>query len=529
MTEFDGGMDAGVEAANQQPDESVDASVASVAGCDDELPPVVCPENFRIDYGVTSPCRILIAGNPNRTNPHIITLRATDLPEFSGGVFHWQALTPKIEIIGTNRGTSIRIKATGNDLSDSRDDQTIRVTRTHRDGGCSPIDRDIHFTVAKITFSKASDDSLHQYGFDDMDNDNSRDIRNDNNRISIKKADYTFINVKIEGGNLVGTDFDFLSDNNDVCTPVAPEAVSQFDLRINAGDRNGHTLLHAKAKCAGATSFRSIHVHVYQENIGYFVVGKFENAAAIRAGSPGIIYRTDDFAAHEGPANEKLKEAVAKFDIINLASGDNITEFSFESGTNELTYKLGGVPCQDYSNLFTAFGNCGDRVRIAIVPRMKSYYYLSQDAAIGATQLFFHGDVFISGRNMPITDIDNVTTEPLIVTGHGTKNSIINCAPTVNAYRAGARYEFPAQAWGGSQMIVIAEDASFDITRWTINHEGCHSAYQLADIKDDLTNTMYYAQDRTAEYRLRYCGRNLNYDPAPGTPVQTENQWETIH
>ncbi len=461
-----------------------------------------CPlANCPTDFQINAPCKIIKANGGN------VQMTAADLPGFSGGTFAWSTTSTKVSLINPNSSTvTVQGSATP---SAGRDAETITVTRSA--SGCSPVVKTVNVTVAKVTFSAAT--TTQRYGYDNFDT--PADPLDDH--ISIKKLDYTFLKVDIEGGAL-GTDFDFVCDDASVCTIVAPGATASFDLRLDAGAKNkADTTLHAKVKCPSATSFANIQVHVYKEKKVEVVVAKIYDSQ--EAGT-NLRFPNADYAAETNNINNKMKEAVVKLDISNYDTTNAKTDVRYDlDGNGALSYDIDSGGGTELDAIKTAMTGTGTKTRVAIVRKMKSYYYLSAAAAVGDTTVTIKGGrvFYVAGDTFPIgtgASKENVTF------ASSSGSTITLSSPLTKAHAAGDHLEFPASGWSSDPILVIEGNSSFNILKRTIPHEAGHRNLGLTDV-DDTTNIMHYSRART-DYRLRYCPRTKYRGGG------TENQWETI-
>ncbi len=454
-----------------------------------------CAHDFEID----SPCKIIKVGGGR------VQMSASDLPGFSGGSFAWTTTSSKIRLINPNSATvTVEGLATP---SSSRDAETITVTRT--ENGCSPIEKTVQVTVAKVTFSAST---IQRYGYDDFDTPaNPLD-----DHVCIKRSDHTFLKVDIEGGAL-GTDFDFVCDDPSICTPVAPGAAASFDLRLNAGSQTkAETPLHAKVKCPAATSFTQIQVHVYKEKVVNVVVAKIYDSTEART---NLRFPTADYGGETNTINDKLKEGVVKFNIRNYDSGNARTDVRYDlDGNGVLSYDIGNRGGAELSAIQRAMTGTGTSTRVAVIRDMKSFYYLSAAAARGATTIRVTGRIFFTpGDTAPLgtgASQEDITVDS--VSG----STITLRTPLRNRHSSGEPLEFPASGWGSNPILVTEGSSTFDVLKWTIPHEAGHTALGLKDV-NDTTNFMHYSRARS-DYRLRYCPRTKRYETG------TENQWDTI-
>lgn len=465
----------------------------SPAGGTDES---CCPSGFNL-----SPCRIVKVDGS-------LQISATELTGFPAGTYEWTTSSGKITLENPNSST-VTVKA-GPDPGSGRESETINVTR--KATGCPPVTKAVKVTVAKVTFSESPN---QRYGYDDFDTpaDNTDD------HICVKKSDHTFVKVKIEGGAL-GTDFDWACDDAATCDVVQPGGDAEFDLRLNAGAHNKReTTLKAKSKCSGAEVFAQLKVHVYKERSVDVVIAKFDKTDA----GTNMRFPTADYASHQNPANDKLKQGVVKYNLSNYDANNKPTPVNLASGTSTLTYDIAAGGGADLTAISSAMTGTGSKVRVAIIRAMKSVYYLAAAAAAGDTSVTVTaGSTFFQvGDSPPIGS--GATQENLSITA--LNGSTITCAPLANDHAAGETIEFPAAGWSSDPILIIEGSASLDVAKWTILHEVGHRAEGLG-LRDiiDRTNFMHFSQSWT-DYRLRYCPRLKNY---PAGTTDKENQWELI-
>jgi hypothetical protein len=391
--------------------------------------------------------------------------------------------------------------------SPSRNAETITVTRTSP--GCDPIVKTVNVTVAKVTFSASP---IQRYGYDDFDT--PADPLDDH--VCIKKSDHTFLHVVIEGG-AVGTDFDFVCDNPAICTPVAPGATATFDLRLDAGPPNSdHTTLHAKVRCPGAESFTHIEVHVYKEKVVEVVVAKIYDSTV--AGT-NLGFPTADYASHTPTVNDKLKEAVVKFDIINYDPGNAQTNVRYDlDGNGALSFDIAAGGGPEFAAIRAAMTGTGTRTRVAIVKTMKSYYYLSAAAGVGDSTLSVTAArVFNYPPGSYALGLGASQENVSVASVAG--STVTLSAPLVTAHPIGAPLEFPAVGWSSDPIVIVEGTRPLNRIMWDVPHEVGHRTLNLKDV-NDVNSFMYYATQ--TDNRLRYCPRVRTYQPG------TENQWETI-
>ncbi len=433
-------------------------------------------------------------------------MSASELPEYPAGTYSWTTTSAKISLTNPNSSTvTVVAKATP---SASRDAETITVTRTA--AGCSPVTKTVNVTVAKVTFSAAAG---QRYGYDDFDTpaDSSDD------HVCVKKSDHTFLKVTIEGG-AVGTDFNFVCDDSSICAPAAPGGNASFDLRLNAGNKTkDHTTLHAKCKCPDATSFTNIEVHVYKEKEVEVVVAKIYDST--EAGT-NLRFPNANYGAETNTVNGKMKEGVVKFAISNYDAGNARTDVRYDlDGNGVLSYDIAAGGGAELNAINTAMTGTGTKTRVAIVKDMKSYYFLSDNAAVGDdTITVTAGSVFnYPGGSYPL---GTGASKEEVTVKSSAGNEITLKDPLTKDHARGEPLEFPASGWSCDPILVIEGSSTFNTLKWTIPHEAGHRNLSLKDV-EDTTSIMYYSRGRT-DYRLRYCPRTKRYEAG------TENQWETI-
>jgi hypothetical protein len=459
-----------------------------------------CPSG-PADFTITAQTRIVKkSGAP-------IQITAADAPGCSGGTFAWTTASTKITL--TNGGSATVTVQGLAQVSASRDAEVITVTRTQ--AGVAPVTKTVNVTVAEVTFSKAT---TQRYGYDDFDTPaNPAD-----DHVSIKKSDHSFVHVDITGGAL-GDDFDFVCDDNTVCTAVAPGANASFDLRLDAGNKNkNESPLHAKVKSPSRESFASIAVDVYAEKAVSAVVAKVHDSrsATTALRLPGL----NPAGAHLTRVNDKLKEGVVHFDITTYDPGGATTDIRFDLDSNgALSFDINAGGGPELAAIGSAMTGTGTSIRVVVVRALRSYYYLSAAVAVGATTLSVRGSSVFKypvgqvalglGADSEMVTVSNVAGTTITLSAGVTK-----------AHAVGTPIEFPATGWS-SNPIIIAEntDSESDILG-AIPHEVAHRALTLADVTD-RTNCMHFERGRT-DFRLRYCPRTLRYSAG------TENQWEKI-
>jgi hypothetical protein len=238
-------------------------------------------------------------------------------------------------------------------------------------------------------------------------------------------------------------------------------------------------------------------------------------------------------ASHTAAVNAKLKEAVVQFDIANFTAGNAVTHAAFDLDLNDaLSYDINAGGGRELDVIKAAMTGTGNKTRIVIVKKLKSYYYLSQAVAIGATRLMVRGASVFPYTSFPNVNLGSGADRELVTVSSVSGNTIILSAPGVTKPQpVHSRIEFIAAGWA-SDPIIITEESSVDGTLlaendilWAIPHEAGHRKLIEPDILgdvDDPTNVMHHQMGGT-DYRLRYCPRTRRYPPAG-----TENQWELI-
>ncbi|MFL6656560.1 MAG: hypothetical protein ACJ8GW_00665 [Massilia sp.] len=459
---------------------------------------VVLPGTPSVDFVLTTPCLIVNVGAR-------ISMTAADLPGESGGTYTWSSPSTKIQLVNTTGGTLV-VKALAAP-SAARDAETITVTRTAPDGSTKV--KTVSLTVAKVTFSPAA---TQKYGYDDFDTP----LVLDDDHLSVKSSGDTLVNVKIEGGAL-GSDFNFVAVDPTVCTCDPAPGTATFDLTVHAKTwQKKASVLQAKVKCPSAAVFAKITVHVYTEKVVKVLVAKVADSAS--AGTT-LTYATADYAAHQAPANDKLKEAVVKYEITNFDAANNVTNVAFDTdASGALSYDINNGGGAEFNLIKAAVtSTVAGQFRVVIIKEMKSYYYLSVAAAVGDTTITVRGaNVF----QAPMVLDSGANKETVTVTGN-TGNVGTLSAPLAFAHPVGTKVEFPAAGWGNDPIMIAEGSATLDVTKWTILHEVGHRALELMDIVD-TKDFMHFSQANT-DYRLRFCPRVSKYKPGV-----KENQWDKI-
>jgi hypothetical protein len=467
-----------------------------------------CPNDFLVD----APCRIIKAGGGR------VQISAYELFGYPDGTYAWTTTSTKIRLSGANTST-VTVEALANP-SDFLDAETITVTRTA--SGCSPVAKTVNVTVAKVTFSESRN---QRYGYDDFDTPaNPLD-----DHICVKSADNTFVKVDIEGGAL-STDFNFVCDCSDI-VPVSPPASASFDLRLNANISTFkiNTTLHARCTCPEATSFASIAVHVYKEKRVDVVVAKIHDSTS--AGT-SLHYTALNASTHTAAVNAKLKEAVVRFDISNFDAANAVTDVAYDLDHNgALSYDINAGGGAEVQAINRAMTGTGTKTRVAIVRKLKSYYYLSQAVVIGATTLQVRGGNVFDYSSFPNVPLGTGADQEPVTVSSVSGSTITLASGVTKPHGIGAPIEFIAAGWSSDPIIIVEENAADGslITQndilWTIPHEVGHRDLGppgdgLVDVNDQ-TNNMHHQQGGT-DYRLRYCPRTKTYNPG------TENQWDKI-
>ena len=431
-------------------------------------------------------------------------MTAADLPGESGGTYEWSTSSTKIRLANTTGGTLAVEVLT--EPGTGRDSESITVTRTAANGAKQT--KEVLLTVARVTFGPAA---TQKYGYDDFDTP----ITVDDNHISIKSGGETYVAVKIDGG-AIGTDFDFAFDGVRTCTATPAPATAVFDLHVRARLwPKKITVLTAKVKCPAQTSFAQITFHIYSEKVVNVLVAKIADARSVRT---ALRFATADYTAHQALGNDKLKEGVVKFEMINFSPVNAVTNIPYDfDGSGFLTYDINAGGGAEFERIRSLFPPVLNQTRVVIVRDMKSYYYVDRRIMAGATSISLRGTNVFSATMILGT---GATREVVVVTA-STGNIAHLASPLTFDHAVGETVEFNAAAWSNDPIIIAEGGTSLDEAKWTILHEVGHSALKLEDI-DDLTNFMHHSQDNT-DHRLRICGRNCHYKPG----VQ-ENQWNTI-
>lgn len=462
---------------------------------------VALPGKKSKDFIVNARCRILNVGA--RTS-----LSASDLPGDEPGTFTWSTNSNKIRIVNSS-GPVVAIEALLQP-STARDQETITVVRTSSSGLKS--EKTVKLTVARIKFGPTNKQS---YGYDDYD---TPAIVQDHH-VSVGASDSTFIAVNIEGG-AIGTDFDFVFDDETVCKVGKVPDSSGFDLSIQAvtGVKR-ETVLRAKAKCPSQPEFSRIFVNVYPKKTVDVLVAKVADKNSIHT---TLRFPLVNYALHQDAANKKLRDAVVQFRIQNFDSANKVTDVTFDVETKGvLAYDINEGGGKALEMIDKVIGNSTGKYRVVIVKKMKSYYYLSRPAKKGDKEIFVKGDnIFKSEMILGTGD----SKEDIIV-AESMANVGYLASPLTKDHPSGEPVEFPAAGWSSDPIVICegeGEDESLlDTTKWTIIHEVGHAALDFLDVVDP-TNLMHFSQDNS-DNKLRHCPRVRHY-----SVNEKENQWETI-
>lgn len=456
-----------------------------------------CPERCPTDFAIEAPCRIIKADGGS------VQISASEMPGYPAGTYEWTTTSTKIRLSRANTST-VTVTARANHSS-GRDAEIITVTRTAC--GCGPIVKTVNVTVAKVSFSKSSN---QRYGYDDYDTPrNTQD-----NHICVKSGGNTLLQVDINGG-ATSADFNFVCEDGRIDAEF-PAASASFELRLraNLSIAKLNTRLHARCQCSDATSFSSIKVHVYREKRVEVVVAKI---------GTNLRFPGADYAAHQNAANDKLKEAVVMYRMYNYNADNSILRVHYDlDGNRAFTYDIANNGGRELDAIRRAMTGTRRRIRVAIVRNMVSYYYLS--APVNATDTsvtVMAGSVFdMAGDSVKLGT--GATQEQVTVTSvSGNTVNLVRGTPA-HPHATGDPLEFPAAGWSSDPIMVIEGDTDLDEIKWTIIHEVGHRALNFQDV-DDTHNIMHFQQGAT-DHRLRYCPRARHYNPPGGR----ENQWETI-
>lgn len=259
---------------------------------------VILPGKPSKDFILDAKCLIVVVGGR-------VSMSAADLPGDAVGEYTWATESNKIRLI--NKQGNILVIEALNIPSDRRGQEEIVVTRTAPDGTIHK--KTVALTVARVLFGP---DPQQSYGYDDFD----RPAIQIDHHVSVRSASETFIKVKIEGGAL-GNDFNFICDDPTTCATDAGPPNAEFALRIKAHSwQSKSTILKVIAKCPAATVFAQINLHVYAENVLQVLVAKVADSQSTLT---ALRYPSADYAAHQKKANEKLKEAVVKCELMNFS------------------------------------------------------------------------------------------------------------------------------------------------------------------------------------------------------------------
>lgn len=455
---------------------------------------VTLPGTPSQDFILTARCRIVAVGRR-------VSISAADLPGSSGSTFSWSTSSSKIRLVNTT-GPTLAIEGVA--VGSARDSESITCTCKSKEGG--QTSKTVSLTVATVVFEKSA---LQTFGFDDFDSPSDHT----DDHICVKSSAETFVRVKIEGG-AVGSDFSFECIDPNVCSTKGAPSLDAFDLAIQGGRSNkASTVLQAKVKCPSSEVFASIAVHVYAEKIVKVLIAKVADS---RSPMSALKFGTADYASHQVKANDKLKEAVVRYELENFDAGNMVTDIPFDKdGNGVLSFDINSGGGVEFEMIKQAIKKRdADQYRVVIVRGMKSFYYLDRPARKGDTSISVRGPNIFT------------TTMPL---GNGPSMEIVTVTSSSGQLASPLRFdhpigeplEFPAAGWSTDPILIMEGGVSLDVTKWTILHEVGHSALKLMDVVDP-TDFMHYSQVWT-DFRLRYSPRNSKYKPG-----KQENQWEQI-
>lgn len=458
---------------------------------------VALPGGPSKDFILNAKCRIVSVGGR-------IGISAADLPGESGGTYTWSTTSSKIRLANTT-GPTLAVEALMTPGT-ARDSETITVTRTGNDG--AKTSKTVTVTVAKVTFSRAEN---QLYGYDDFDTP----LNHDDDHISLKSQGQTSVAVRIEGGAL-GTDFDFVCDDVEICSAESAPEKPEFNLRLNAKKwQKATTVLRAKNKCPAGAVFASITVHVYAEKVVKVVVAKVADSnSAVTA----LRFGSADYASHQSRTNEKLREAVVRYEVRNFNASNSVLDVHYDKNkSGVLHFDINSQGGTEFELIKRAVSANPDEQRVVIVREMKSFYYLERAAKKGEREIAVRGsNVYTASM-----DLGSGSSKETVDVASNTGNVAHLVAPLKFDHLEGETLEFPAAAWSSNPIIIMEGAVSLDELSWTLMHEVAHIALQLEDVSDPA-NVMNVDQTNT-DYRLRFCPRESNYSPG-----RKENQWEKI-
>jgi len=459
---------------------------------------VVLPGKASIDFILDAPCRII---NINGR----ISMSAADLPGDTGGTFTWSTASKKIRLIN-GLGPRLVIEALGKPSS-SRDSETVTVTRTDRQG--KQAVKTVKLTVALVRFLPAKN---QKYGYDDFDTaQNGLD-----DHICVKSEDFTYATIQIDGGALP-YDFDFAFDKSDICTAEALNASAKFDLKISAGRfEKSATVLQVRSRCRSSEIFAAITVHVYTEKMVSVLIAKVSDSSSPET---RLNYPDADYASFENIANEKLKEAVARYELANFKNSNSVLNVNFdENHDGFVTFDINANGGKEFEAIKKAVQSDQEAdCTVVIIRRLRSLYFLKSQAKAGSRTIEVVGSNIFLG-SMQLGSGANLESVNVIRQEHGTGYLE---APLMYHHNANDWLEFRAAAWSTNPILISEGNVPLEETKWTILHEVGHSALKLKDVID-RNDFMNFSQGNS-DMRLRFCPRVLAY-----VPNSTQNQWETI-
>jgi len=451
--------------------------------------------------GTSDPCRLVPANGS-------LQLRAMPQPATgTGRRFRWSTGSTKIRLDNPT-GQTVTVRGLAN-ASASLNAETVRVECSA--AGCGPVSASLTLTVVKVTFSKSN---AQTYGYDDMDTPAAPA----DHHVSVKKLDTTQVHTRIEGG-LVGTQLEFVCDDNTIANPGAAPGSANFDLPVNGRDIDkGETPLKARLRCTcPARECTSIKINTYSEKPVEATVAKVYDS---HSEDTALRFPNLDVSSVPPLVNPKYKEAVALMTLTDhSATGGSVNVHYDLDGNGKLTYDIANGGGREVNKIKRAVAVAG--FKVFIVRSMVSVYYLAAAAARGDTTITINtaDHFYVNGDTTPLGTggrRENVTIQSFAGA------TLTLAAPLAHSHVRRTPIEFPAAGWSGNPVVVIEGNASETELKWTIGHELGHTVLDLNDVTH--TDSIMHFEQGAADHRLRYLQLPIHYPPGG-----MESQWEKIN
>jgi len=474
----------------------------------------------------------------------------------------WPPSRFQIPDLDPDRGSVVWVQ--GLDPGPGKDSEVVKVTRTCTDPECRrQLSEEVKFTVARVKFSKSE---KQNYGFDDgFEVDDEGKLIQWGGKpphVSIEIKKETYVQVDIEGG-AVGSDFEFICDDETVCQPGQPENKASFDLKLKAPkrDEKAETLLKVRCKidekskeCAkrGKTPvhmcsagrdrregdgdvFARLYINAYPLTIIKIEVMKvYSKKIKYSEFQDDKNYAETSFVKE---VNRKMREAVVKVEITNFKKSNKPENIPHEyppalqeSDTGALFINVGSTPddrewLKMIDKVFPVTEE-GGTVRVIVVNRLYRYYLVECIANAGSkTVSVGHGGDIKSNEKFLLIETKNPPPKKEEVTVEKTEGVFVHFKePLKNSYSYGA---WLAGSLGGiSRRTTGHTIAAADLhgesvnVRWVAIHEALHTALKLKDVLFDQSVMHYTGMKDT---RLFFHKLKKAYNHA-----ETQSQWEEI-